>query len=251
LTSADAPWLAGAILAGGVAAPIVLMLGLRDTPAATTSLLLNFECVATTLLAVLFFHEYVGARTWLAAGLITVASVILTLNGTRFGLSLGALGIICACALWGLDNNLTRNISSKDPLAIGVVKGLVAGAFSTTLAGLLGAPLPGLFLVAATLLIGCLSYGLSIAFFIFAMRHIGAARASAWLGTAPFAGVAISFLIFRSLPGVGFLISLPLMALGALLLFGEEHAHTHIHVHGTITHEHIHSHGEKGHEHEH
>jgi drug/metabolite transporter (DMT)-like permease len=249
LARADAPWLAGAVLAGGVAAPIVLMLGLKSTSAATASLLLNFECVATTLLAAFFFQEYVGARTWMAIGLITGASAILTFDGTQFGLSLGALGIILACVLWGLDNNLTRNISSKDPLAIGIVKGLVAGAFSLTLAVLLGAPLPGLPLIVAIMLVGCLSYGLSIALFIVAMRHIGAARASAWLGIAPFAGVAISFLIFRSFPGVTFLVSLPLMALGALLLFGEEHAHTHIHVHGTITHEHIHSHEEKGHEH--
>ncbi len=152
------------------------------------------------------------------------------------------LGIRVACVLWGLDNNLSREYSSKDPLSIGVAKGLVSGAFSLGLALLLGAPLPGLPLVAATMLIGCLSYGLSIALFILAMRHIGAARASAWLGTAPFAGVIISFLIFQGLPGLTFLVSLPLMALGALLLFGEEHAHTHIHVHGTITHEHIHAH---------
>jgi drug/metabolite transporter (DMT)-like permease len=247
LTAAEAPWLAGAVLAGGVAAPIALMLGLRGTPAATASLLLNFECVATTLLAVFFFHEYVGTRTWLAIGLITVASALLTLNGTSFGLSLGALVVILACALWGLDNNLTRNISSKDPLSIGIVKGLVAGAFSLTLAVVLGAPLPGLPLIAVTMLIGCLSYGLSIALFILAMRQIGASRASAWLGTAPFAGVVISFLMFRSLPGVTFLVSLPLMVLGAVLLFGEEHAHTHIHVHGTITHEHIHSHDKEHH----
>lgn len=248
LARKDTPWLAGAVLAGGVAAPIVLMLGLRSTPAATASLLLNFECVATTLLAGFLFQEYIGKRIWLAIGLVTLASAILTFNGTQFGLSLGALGILLACVLWGLDNNLTRNISSKDPLSIGIVKGLVAGAFSFSLAMLLGAPLPGLPLIVVTMLIGSLSYGLSIALFIVAMRHIGAARASAWLGTAPFAGVVISFLMFRSFPGVTFLISLPLMILGALLLFGEEHAHTHIHVHGTITHEHIHIHDE-GHHH--
>ncbi len=247
LARKDALWLAGAVLAGGVAAPIALMLGLRDTPAATASLLLNFECVATTLLAGFLFGEYIGKRIWLAIIVITLASAILTLDGTQFGLSLGALGIILACVLWGLDNNLTRNISSKDPLSIGIVKGLVAGAFSLGLALLLGAPLPGLPFIAAAMLIGCLSYGVSIALFIMAMRHIGAARASAWMGTAPFAGVVISFMVFQSLPGVAFLVSLPLMALGALLLFGEEHAHTHIHVHGTITHEHIHSHEKERH----
>jgi drug/metabolite transporter (DMT)-like permease len=251
LVKKDMPWLLGAILAGGVAAPIALMLGLQGTPAATASLLLNFECVATTLLAAFLFQEYIGKRIWLAIGFITAASAILTFGGTQFGISVGALGIILACILWGLDNNLTRNISRKDPLAIGVVKGLVAGAFSFSLALLLGARLPGYWVILATLLLGCVSYGLSIALFILAMRSIGAARTSAWMGTAPFAGVIISFLIFRSMPGVEFLVSLPLMVLGALLLFGEEHAHTHIHLHGTITHEHVHIHDDLRHVHEH
>jgi drug/metabolite transporter (DMT)-like permease len=244
----DAPWLAGAVLAGGVAAPIMLMLGLKSTPAATASLLLNFECVSTTLLAAILFQEYVGRRVWLAVGLVTAASIVLTFSESGLGASTGALAIIVACVLWGMDNNLTRNIALKDPLSIGVVKGLVAGAFSFILAMLLGASLPSLPLVLGTMLLGSVSYGLSIALFILAMRHIGAARASAWLGTAPFAGVAISFLIFRNIPGINFLVSLPLMALGAILLFGEEHAHTHIHVHGTITHEHMHVH-DKLHEH--
>jgi drug/metabolite transporter (DMT)-like permease len=244
----DTPWLAGAVLAGGVAAPIALMLGLRATPAATASLLLNFESVSTTLLAATFFHEYIGKRVWLAIIIVTAASIILTFSISGLGISAGALGIILACILWGTDNNLTRNISSKDPLSIGIVKGLVAGAFSFILAMLLGASFPALPLVLVTMLLGSVSYGLSIALFILAMRDIGAARASAWLGTAPFAGVIISFLIFRSSPDVNFLISLPLMALGAILLFGEEHAHTHIHMHGAVTHEHVHVHG-KGHEH--
>jgi drug/metabolite transporter (DMT)-like permease len=251
LSRNDAPWLAGAVLAGGVVAPIALMLGLQSTPAETASLLLNFECVATTLLAAFLFQEYIGKRIWLAIGLITLASAVLSFNGTQLGISIGALGIILACVLWGLDNNLTRNISSKDPLSIGIVKGLVAGAFSLTLALLLGARLPGLHIVLAAMLLGSLSYGLSISLFILSMRHIGAARTSAWMGTAPFAGVIISFLVFRSLPGATFLISLPLMVLGALLLFGEEHAHTHIHIHGTITHEHVHIHDGHTHGHEH
>ncbi|HTY91820.1 MAG TPA: DMT family transporter [Methanocella sp.] len=247
----DVPWLAGAVLAGGVAAPIALMLGLRSTPAATASLLLNFECVATTILAAFLFQEYIGKRIWLAVGLITLASAVLSFSGSQFGLSPGALAIILACVLWGVDNNLTRNISSKDPLSIGIVKGLVAGTFSLLLALALGARLPGLQAFAAAMLLGSLSYGLSIALFIMAMRSIGAARTSAWMGTAPFAGVVISFIIFRATPSTTFLIALPLMALGALLLFGEEHAHTHIHVHGTITHEHMHAHDDHDHGHEH
>ena len=238
----DFPWLAGAVLAGGIAAPIVQMVGLQATPAATASLLLNFECVATTVLAAFLFQEYVGRRIWLAVGLITAASIVLSFEGTQFGLSFGALAIILACILWGVDNNLTRNISSKDPLSIGIVKGLVAGTFSLGLALLLGAHLPAWPVIAAAMLLGSMSYGLSIALFILAMRNVGAARTSIWMGTAPFAGVIIAFMIFQSVPGMSFIIALPLMALGALLLFGEEHAHTHIHVHGTITHEHMHTH---------
>src|SRR5208337_1644463 len=126
LVRRDTPWLAGSILAGGVAAPIMLMLGLSSTPAATASLLLNFECVATTLLAAFLFQEFIGRRIWLAIGCITVASAILTFSGTQFGISVGALGILFACILWGVDNNFTRNISARDPLSIGIIKGLVA-----------------------------------------------------------------------------------------------------------------------------
>ncbi len=113
-----------------------------------------------------------------------------------------------------------------------------------------GAHLPSLYFIIGAMLLGSISYGLSIALFILSMRFIGAARSSAWFGMAPFAGVIISLLIFRSFPEITFLLSLPLMILGTILLFGEEHTHTHIHVHGTITHEHIHSH-KAGQEHEH
>lgn len=247
LAKPDLPWLAGAVLAGGVAAPIVLMLGLQETPASTASLLLNFECVATTVLAAFLFKEYIGRRIWLAAGCITLASAVLSFKNGELGLSAGALGIILACILWGFDNNLTRNISTKDPLAIGVVKGLVAGSFSFVLALVLGAHIPPPAIVLAAMLLGCVSYGLSIVLFIIAMRTLGAARTSAWFGIAPFAGAAISFLVFRNSPGIMFLIALPFMVLGALMLFGEEHGHTHLHVHGTITHEHWHSDAEHHH----
>ncbi len=212
--------------------------------------MLNSECVATTLLAAFFFQEYIGKRIWLAIGIVTLASIILTFNGGQFGVSAGALAIILACVLWGLDNNLTRNISSKDPLSIGIVKGLAAGSCSLGLAVLSGSHIPSLPFIIGAMLLGSISYGLSIALFIVAMRYVGAARASAWFGMAPFAGVVISLLIFRSFPEITFLLSLPLMILGTILLFGEEHTHTHIHVHGTITHEHVHSH-KPGQEHEH
>ncbi len=194
IEKSDAPWLLGAVLAGGVAAPIVLLFSLKNTPGATASLLLNFEGVATTLIAALVFRETVSRRAWWAIALVTLASITLSLNPLQgWGISAGALGIIAACVLWGLDNNFTRNISAKDPLVIVMIKGLGAGSFSLLLGWLLGYRLPGWDLVLKAFLLGSLSYGLSIILFIRALRGLGAARTSALFGTAPIAGVLVSF----------------------------------------------------------
>ncbi len=187
LARSDLPWLAGAVLSGGVAAPIVLLAGLRSTPSATASLLLNFETVSTVLLAALFFREEVGRRVWMAVAFVVAAGVVLSWNAQdAWGVSAGALGIMAACALWGLDNNLTRKVSAKYPMAIVAIKGLSAGLFSLGLALLLGTPIPTGRLAGAIMLLGFGSYGLSIALFVEALRDLGAARTGALFGTAPF-----------------------------------------------------------------
>jgi drug/metabolite transporter (DMT)-like permease len=246
----DWPWLAGAILAGGVAAPIILLFSLQQTPAATASLLLNFEGVATTLIAALVFKESIGRNAGWAIGLITLSSIFLSINFSgNWGFSLGAAGILAACFLWGLDNNFTRNISAKDPLAIVTIKGLGAGSFSLGMALFLGQQFPNPGIILGAMLLGSLSYGLSVVLFIRAMRGLGAARTSALFGTAPLAGMILSFLLFRELPGWLFLAAFPLMVIGTLLLLSEEHEHNHIHE--SIIHEHAHSHDEEHHEHSH
>jgi drug/metabolite transporter (DMT)-like permease len=246
----DLPWLAGATLAGGIAAPIVLLFSLRATPAATASLLLNFEAVATTLIAAVAFKEAVSRRAWWAILTITTASVLLTLNiKASWGVSIGALGILLACVLWGVDNNLTRNISAKDPITIVTIKGLVAGTFSLFLAILVGNPLPTWTNVFLGMLLGSLCYGMSITLFIWAMRSLGAARTSALYGTAPLAGIAISFLLFQDEISVMFLLAVPLMLIGTIFLVYEEH--THFHVHETTMHEHSHFHDDEHHIHKH
>jgi drug/metabolite transporter (DMT)-like permease len=250
ISKTDIPWLTGAVLAGGVAAPIVLMFSLRTTPAATASLLLNFEGVATALIAALVFKEAIGGRIWWAVACITVASILLSLNlSGEWGISLTALGVLCTCALWGLDNNFTRNISAKDPLSIVIIKGLAAGGFSLILALILQNPLPKPLVALGAMLLGSLSYGISIALFILAMRDLGAARTSALFGTAPFVGALLSFLLFQEAPNMLFVIALPIMIGGALLLLGEEHAHKH--VHAVIEHEHRHGHDGSHHAHDH
>jgi drug/metabolite transporter (DMT)-like permease len=264
----DVGWLVGAIVAGGIVAPILLMISLQHTPASTASLLLNFEGVATTLIALFFFRESISRRAFAAIIAITLASIFLSLTPqpasspfTNFlsGFSLGALGILLACTLWGLDNNFTRNISAKDPLTIVAWKGLVAGTFSLGLGLFLGQQLPSIPSILKILLLGFVSYGLSTMLFIYSMRGLGASRTSALYGTAPLAGVILSIVIFHDPLTWAFVVSATLMVAGALMLSSEEHAH--FHIHQPVVHEHRHSHDEfhahdtanvvHSHEHEH
>jgi drug/metabolite transporter (DMT)-like permease len=257
----DVGWLAGAIIAGGILAPIILMIGLQNTAASTASLLLNFEGVATTLIALLFFGESISRRAFAAILAITLASIFLSTNpqSSNFRFSIGALGILLACTLWGLDNNFTRNISAKDPLTIVAWKGLVAGTFSLLLGLFLGEQPPALRSVLGILLLGFISYGLSTMLFIYSMRGLGASRTSALYGTAPLAGVLLSIIIFHDPITWSFILAASLMVAGAFMLSSEEHAHFHIHM--PVVHEHRHTHDEfhdhdtaqvtHSHEHEH
>ena len=245
----DVKWLAGAIISGGILAPIVLMVSLQYTPASTASLLLNFEGVGTTLIALFFFGESISRRALSAIFIITLASIFLSTNFEGgFAFSLGALGVILACVLWGVDNNFTRSISAKDPLTIVAWKGLVAGTFSLLLGLALGQQLPALTSILGILLLGFISYGLSTMLFIYSMRGLGAARTSALYGTAPLAGVMLSFIIFRDPLTLLFIFAATLMAAGALLLANEEHAHFHIHM--PVVHEHRHIRTDEFHRHE-
>ena len=246
---ADVPWLVGAIISGGILAPIALTVSLQNTSASTASLLLNFEGVGTTLIALIFFKEAISRRAWIAILVITLASIFLSTDfKTGLGISPGALGIILACFLWGLDNNFTRNISGKDPLAIVAWKGLVAGTFSFTLAWFLGNPFPSLRTILGTLLLGFVSYGLSTMLFIRSLRGLGAARTSALYGTAPLAGVILSIFIFGELPSIFFILAAIMMIIGALLLINEQHEHSHVHT--ALFHEHSHRHDDLAHSHD-
>jgi drug/metabolite transporter (DMT)-like permease len=250
LKGKDYVWLGGAVLAGGIGAPILLLVSLQKTPASTASLLLNFEAVATGVIAWLLFREAISKRALIAISLITTAGILLTLDTTgTWGFSLGALGILGACLLWGLDNNLTRNISSKDPVMITMLKGLAGGLFSVLLALSLGNFFPPLSLLFAALILGGLSYGASIVLFIRAMRGMGAARTSALFNIAPLIGVILSLLLLGDQPGWMFYLTLPILATGAWLLMSE--AHTHEHHHLPVTHEHAHNHSDGHHTHNH
>jgi drug/metabolite transporter (DMT)-like permease len=206
--------------------------------------------VATTLIAFLIFKESISRRAWWAIGLITLASIFLSINlHAAWGFSLGASGILAACILWGIDNNCTRNISAKDPLIIVIIKGLGAGFISLGMTMVLGIKLPRWEVVFGAMILGCLSYGVSIVLFIRAMRGLGAARTSALFSTAPLAGMLLSFVLFRETPGWLFIAAFPLMLAGTLFLVSEQHEH--YHVHQMETHEHAHAHDDGHHEHDH
>lgn len=224
LNKKDIIWLMGAIIFGGIIAPIILLISLKITPASIASLLLNFEAVATAIIATLFFKESVGKQVLLGLVLITFASITLSWDfKNQWGFSIGSLGILLACFCWGIDNNFTKNISSKDPFTIVTVKGLVSGTFSLLLAVILRNHIPDFKIIIIAMIIGFFCYGLSIVLFVFAMRYLGSTRTCALFGTAPFIGTVLSFVLIGDIPSNMFFISLPIMIIGTILLLKEKH----------------------------
>lgn len=246
----DLPWLAGAILTGGVAGPILLMAGLERTSGVAASLLLNLEGIATASIAVLFFREPSGRRTWAAASAMALAGALTAWSPERGAFdAFGPLLVLGAMICWGLDNNLTRNISDRDPVLIAGIKGLVAGGFSLGLAAALGEGLsPGPAVILA-LVVGAICYGFSLVLFILSLRRLGAFRTGTLFSLAPFVGAAASIPILGEPLGRNLVPAAALMAAGVILIAGEKHAHSHRH--SRVTHVHGHVHGDLHHGHGH
>lgn len=217
LTRKDLPYTVGMIVLD-IAAPICLMAGLASTTSANASLLNNFEIVATSLIALLVFREAISRRLWLAIGLITLSSLILSFeDASSLSFSTGSLLVLAACVCWGFENNCTRMMSQSDPLEIVVLKGFGSGLGSLAIAFAVGESLPALPYVLGTLVLGFLAYGLSIFFYVYAQRQLGAAKTSAYYAIAPFIGVVLSLLLFREWPAPSFWVALAIMAMGAYL----------------------------------
>src|SRR5258708_4136188 len=245
----DLPWLAGAIVAGGVMAPILLMLGLAVTPASSASLLLNLEGVLTAVLAWFVFKENFDRRIFTGMAAILAGGVLLSWQSRpELGVPWGALGIVGACLGWAIDNNLTRKVSASDPAQVAAIKGLVAGSTNTLLAFVAGSRLPSLSGLVAAGLLGFLSYGVSLTCFVLALRHIGTARTGAYFSTAPFISPPLPLMILHYPPSSLLPIPRALMVLGLWLHLTERHAH--LHHHEPFDHEHLHWHDEH-HQHTH
>ena len=243
LRRADLPWLAGAIVAGGVIGPVLLLAGLASVGAASASLLLNLEGVFTALLAWFAFRENFDRRIALGMALIVAGGVVLSLAPGGFSLvNPGALAIAGACAAWALDNNLTRRISGADPVAIAALKGGAAGAVNLLLAAALGVGWPAAGAAAAAACVGLLGYGISLVLFVVALRELGAARSSAYFSAAPLAGVALALGLLGEAPGGSFWLAAALMLAGVWLHIRERHEHEHMHQ--PMEHEHRHRHDE-------
>ena len=201
-----------------IAAPISLLFGLTMTTAANASLLNNFEIVATALIALLVFKESISARLWLGILFVTASCALLSFEDiSSLQFNLGSLFVLLACILWVIENNCTRNLSSKDPLEIVMVKGIFSGLGSVIIGLVCGERIHYLWAIPLVLLLGFVAYGLSIYYYVYAQRLLGAARTSAYYAVAPFIGAFLSLIIFREVPGVLFLAALALMAVGAWL----------------------------------
>src|ERR1700751_239395 len=245
----DLRWLAAAIAAGGVVAPILLMQGLVVTPASSAALLLNLEGVLTALLAWFVFKENFDRRIMLGMAAILIGAVLVSWQSRpELGVPWGALGIVGACFGWAIDNNLTRKVSAADPAQVAALKGLVAGTTNVLLAFSIGARLPTAPYLGAAALLGFLSYGVSLTCFVLALRHIGTVRTGAYFSTAPFIGALLSLLFLHEQVSFLFWIAGGLMVFGVWLHLTERHPH--LHCHEPITHEHLHSH-EEHHQHAH
>lgn len=242
LSRTDWPWFAGAIFFGGVLAPFLLVAGLVGTGAGTASLLLNLEAVLTAALAWVVFREHADRRIVAGMALIVAGGIALSWPQGDSGLGnvFGPLAIMGACLCWAIDNNLTRKVSASDALFIACVKGLVAGAINLGLALGLGQSLPAWPLAGTTMLVGLLGYGLSLVFFIRALRELGTSRTGAYFSTAPFVGAALSILLLSEATPPSFWLAAVLMGLGVWLHLTERHGHEHTHEAMAHSHEHIH-----------
>ncbi len=237
----DWPWLAAAILAGGVAGPALLMLGLARSDASAASLLLNLEAALTAGLAWVVFRENVDRRIFAGMLAIVGGGVLLSLTqAPRAGGVAGPLLVAAACLAWAIDNNLTRKVSGGDAATIACLKGLVAGSVNLAIAFSAGAGAPPAGVLAAAGTLGLLGYGVSLALFVAALRELGTARSAAYFSVAPFFGAALSLWLLGERPDAVFWAAAALMAVGVWLHVTERHEHEH--VHEATQHEHPHMH---------
>ena len=250
LTRADAPILAGAVLAGAALAPPLMLWGLGRLSGLSASLLLNLEAPFTMGIAVFVFGEHLSRREAFAAAFLVAGGAVVGAHGGGHlsGSTLGSLAVGLACLFWAIDNNLSARLALRDPVVVTRFKMMAAGAVNLAAAAFVASRLPQLRTVLAALALGSLSYGASYLFYLKAQRILGAARQGALFALAPFAGAALAMPLLGDRPGATDLAGSALMAAGAFLLLRASHGH--LHTHEPMEHEHLHVHDEH-HQHAH
>lgn len=217
LTKAELPYTIAMIVLD-IAAPIFLLLGLSMTTAANVSLLNDFEIVATAIIALMVFKESISPRLWSGILFVTASCLLLSFEDiSSLQFNIGSFFVLLASICWGIENNCTRKLSSKDPMQIVMLKGIFSGSGSIIIGFIIGERISNAWSIPLVLLLGFIAYGLSIYAYVYAQRILGAARTSAYYAVAPFIGVILSLLIFREIPGILFIAALILMAIGAWL----------------------------------
>jgi drug/metabolite transporter (DMT)-like permease len=241
--------LLGAVISGGVFAPLCLTYGIKYGTASEVTLLLNLETVATTLISWLIFKEYIGPRVWTGKLLIlTAASIIVFRMEGDIALSLSGFLVVFACIFWGVDNNLTRDVEELPATVLAGLKGLGAGIFTTVAALIFSSGEASGLQIGGALTIGALSYGLSLVLFVEALRRIGSARTATFFAIGPFIGTLLSVVLLGERPPAPYWLAAALMLGGVCILYREKHRHQH--THEAITHHHRHFHDEH-HQHPH
>ncbi len=216
----DMPYTVAMVLLD-IAAPIFLMFGVADTTSANVSLLNNFEIVATSVIALVIFKEKISKKLWGAIFLVVAASVILGFDGGGMIFNKGSVFVLCACMCWGIENNCTRTISDKSSEQIVLIKGLFSGLGGIIVALIVGERFPNVLYLLTVMLLGFVSYGLSIKFYIMAQSKLGAAKTSAFYSIAPFLGVGFSFVILREQPKFQFYLGLSIMIAATVIMISD------------------------------
>lgn len=218
LNRKDLPYIIGMIILDSIA-PILLMFGLANTTSANASLLNNFEIVATSIIALIVFKEWISFRMWIAIFLIIISSCILSFEDvSSFHFSWGSILVILATISWGLENNCTKKLSSKNTYQIVMIKGIFSGSCSLLISIIMKDYFANIVYIPIVLLLGFVAYGLSIMFYIKAQYQIGASKTSSYYAFAPFIGAILSFIILHEKLKSNYFIALVVMLIGTIIV---------------------------------
>jgi hypothetical protein len=119
---------------------------------------------------------------------------------------------------------------------------------SLAIAMVAGEAFPAALRILPILLLGLVSYGVSLALAVRAMRVLGAAREAALFAVAPFFGAVLSVPILGERLGRTEILATLILATGLVVLLREHHEHEH--THSALEHDHAHTHDEH-HQHRH